>query len=50
MEKVELWPIAERDWRDVPVHYLHPEQIACHEHSVSEPQPAKHEQPSLFAF
>lgn len=48
MEKMRLGPTEEPDWHGVQVRCPHLEQFVPGEHAVSEPQPPKYEQPSLF--
>ena len=48
MEKVRPGPMEEQDRYDVQVLCPHLEQVVPGEHAVSEPQPPKYEQPSLF--
>lgn len=50
MEKVRLSPIEGQDRRDFQVRCPRAEEFAFQEHAVSEPQPPKYEQPSLFDF
>lgn len=47
MEKVRLCPLEEPDRLDVQVRWSHLEPIRLSEHSVSEPQAPRYEQPGL---